>query len=50
MGGVKILWGEQYLLLHFHYFIYLEKATTQKSKVLLLWISSGNGDASGVIC
>ena len=37
------------MLLHFHYFISLETATTQKIKVLLLWISSGNGNASGVV-
>ena len=48
-GGVKIIWGEQYFLLHFHYIIYLETATTQKSKVFLLSISSENVDASGVI-
>ena len=33
-------------LIHFHYFIYLETANTQKSKVLLLRISSGNVNAS----
>ena len=28
MGRVKIIWGEQYLLLHFHYFLPLETANT----------------------
>ena len=36
---VKIIWGEKYLLLHFHYFVYLETVTTRKSKLFLLWIS-----------
>ena len=34
MGELK-LYGEQYLLLHFHYFISLEAANTQKSKVFI---------------
>ena len=37
MGELK-LYGEQYFLLHFHFFIYLEAATTRKSKVFLLRI------------
>ena len=49
MREVKIIWGEKYLLLHFHYFIYLETANTQNSKVFLLWISSGNVNASRVV-
>ena len=35
-------------LLHFHYFISLETANTQKDEVLLLRISSGNVNASVV--
>ena len=38
------------MLLHFHYFISLETANTQKSEVLLLRISSGNVNASVAIC
>ena len=33
--GVKIIWREQYLLLHFHYFIYLDTASTRKSNMFL---------------
>ena len=40
--------GEQHLLLHFHYFISLETATTQKTEVFLLRISSENVTTSGV--
>ena len=35
-------------LLHFHYFISLETANTQKDEVFLLRISSGNVNASFV--
>ena len=35
-------------LLHFHYFISLETANTQKDEVFLLRISSGNVNASVV--
>ena len=42
MGGVKMIWEEQYLLLQFHYFISLETAKTQKSEAFQLNISSGN--------
>ena len=38
------------ILLHFHYFISLERANTQKSEVLLLRISLGNVIASVVTC
>ena len=38
------------ILLHFHYFISLETANTQKSEVFLLRISSGNVNASVVTC
>ena len=34
------------ILLQFHYLISLETPSTQKSKVFVLWISSGNVDAS----
>ena len=36
------------ILLHFHYFISLEKSNTQKSEVFLLRISSENVNASAV--
>ena len=36
------------ILLHFHYFISLETANTQKSEVFLLRISLGNVNASVV--
>ena len=38
------------ILLHFHYFISLETANTQKSEVLLSRISLGNVNASVVSC
>ena len=38
------------ILLHFHYFIFLETANTQKSEVFLLKISLGNVNASLVTC
>ena len=37
------------VLLHFHYFISLETANTQKSEVFLLRIFSGNVNTSGVV-
>ena len=55
----KLLWVELKIyggvifitiLLHFHYFISLETANTQKSEVFLLRISSGNVNASVVTC
>ena len=49
MGGVKIIWEEQYLLLHFHYLISLKTAKHPESEVFLLRISSGNVIISGVI-
>ena len=45
-GGVLFI----AILLHFHYFISLETANTQKSEVFLLRISSGNVNASVVTC
>ena len=52
MGGVKNTWGLIFItiLLHFHYFISLETANTQKSEVFLLRISLGNVNASIVTC
>ena len=51
MGGVKNIWGNNVtVLLHFHYFISLETANTQKSEVLLLRISLGNVNALVVTC
>ena len=52
MGGVKSIWRVIFIiiLLHFHYFISLETANTQKSEVLFLKISSGNVNASVVTC
>ena len=52
MGGVKNKWGVIFAtaLLHFHYFISLETASTQKSEVFLLSISLANKNASVVIC
>ena len=52
MDGVKNTWGVIFItiLLHFHYFISLETASTQKSEVFLLRISSGNVNASVVTC
>ena len=38
------------ILLHFHYFISLETAITQKSEVIVLRISFGNVNASVVTC
>ena len=38
------------ILLHFHYFISLKTANTQKIEVFLLKTSSGNVNASVVIC
>ena len=38
------------ILLHFHYFISLETANTQKSEMFLLRISLGNVNASVVTC
>ena len=38
------------ILLHFHYFISLETANTQKSEVFVLRISLGNVNASVVTC
>ena len=38
------------ILLHFHYFISLEAANTQKSEVFLFLFSSGNVNASVVAC
>ena len=38
------------ILLHFHYFISLETANTQKGEVSLLRISLGNVNASVVTC
>ena len=37
MGGVKNIWGVLFItiLLHFHYFILLETAKTQKTEVFL---------------
>ena len=55
----KLLWVELKIyggvifitiLLHFHYFISLETANTLKSEVFLLRISSGDLNASVVIC
>ena len=52
MGGVKTNGGLILvtILLHFHYFISLETAKTQKSEVFLLRISLGNVNASVVTC
>ena len=51
MGGVKNIWGNNVtVLLHFHYFISLETANTQKSEVFLLRISLGNVNALVVTC
>ena len=40
MGGIFIT-----ILVHFHYFISLKTANTQKSEVFLLRISAGNVNA-----
>ena len=45
-GGVILIT----ILLHFHYFISLETANTQKGQVFLLRISLGNVNASVVTC
>ena len=52
MGGVKNIFGVVFItiLLHFHYFISLETANTQKSEVFLLRISLGNVNASVATC
>ena len=52
MGGVKNIFGVVFItiLLHFHYFISLETANTQKSEVFLLRISLGNVNALVVTC
>ena len=52
MGGVKTNGGVIFItiLLHFHYFISLETASTQKSEVFLLRISLGNVNTSVVTC
>ena len=46
MDGLKNKWGT--MLLHFHCFISLETANTQKSEVFFLRISLGNVNASVV--
>ena len=50
MDGVKIFGGVIFIvtLLHFHYFISLETANTQKNEVFLSRISSVNVNASVV--
>ena len=52
MGGVKNIFGVVFItiLLHFHYFISLETANTQKSEMFLLRSSSGNLNTSVVTC
>ena len=52
IGGVKYKWGVIFIttLLHFHFFISLETANTQKSEMFLLRISLGNVNASVVTC
>ena len=52
MSGVKNKWGKVFItiLLHFHYFISLETANTQKSQVFLLRISLEIHNASVVTC
>ena len=53
MGGVKNKWGSNIyycILLHFHYFIYIKTANTQKSEVFFLRVSLGNVNASVVTC
>ena len=45
-GGVMFIT----VLLHFHYFISLDTANSQKTEVFLLRISLGNVDASVVTC
>ena len=48
MGGVKIKWGFNTRLLHFHYFISLE--IPPKKPMLLFGIYLGNVNASVVTC
>ena len=52
MDAVKNIWGVIFItiLLHFHCFISLERANTQKSEVFLLKNSSGNVNASVLTC
>ena len=52
MDGVKNTWGVIFItiLLHFHYFISLETANTQKSEMFLLRICLGNTNVSLVTC
>ena len=52
MGGVKNKWGVIFVnaLLHFHYFISLETASTQKSEVFVLKTSLRNVNATVVTC
>ena len=53
MGGVKKKYGGVIfitMLLHFHYFISLETANTQKSEVFLSRRSLGNVNATVVTC
>ena len=52
MGRVKNICGSNiyYYITTIHYFISSETANTQKSEVFLLRISSGNLNASVVIC
>ena len=52
MGGVKNIFGVVFItiLLHFHYFISLETANTQKSEVFLLRISLGNVNRCVATC
>ena len=47
-GELKYMDENIFYLLHFHYFISLEKLNTQKSEVFLLRIYSGNVNASVV--
>ena len=51
MGGVKSIWRVIFIiiLLHFHYFISLETANTQKGEAFLLRISLGNVNAQLVL-
>ena len=47
-GELKYMDENIFYLLHFHYFISLEKLNTHKSEVFLLRIYSGNVNASVV--
>ena len=57
MSGVKIRWGGGgggggifiTILVHFHYFISLETANTQKSEVFLLRISISAGNMNALV-